>query len=157
MRQMNRIAAVVVLLMAGVALGWLIPVHVPNAHDPGDLPPILVPTLSAAVMGLMALLLGVRSWRTKGTGHDEQEDGEAAEDLGFGAEELVNLCLWIAASAATWLLLRYLGFIYAAGFIIAAGAIYSGVRKPWVVIVLAVAAPLLIDNVVWYGLNVQLP
>lgn len=157
MRQMNQIASVIVLLMAGVALGWLIPVHVPNAHDPGDLPPILVPTLSAAVMGLMAILLGVRSLRSKRAGHDEQEEGEAADDLVFGVEELVNLGVWVVASAATWLLLRYLGFVYAAGFIIAAGLVYGGVRKPWVVIVLAVAAPVLIDNIVWYGLNVQLP
>ena len=66
MRRINLAASLLILLIAALALGWLIPNYVPAAHDAGDLPPTLVPLLSMAVCALTALLLGISAWRRSG-------------------------------------------------------------------------------------------
>jgi len=39
MKRLNLTAALIILLIVGIAQLWLIPNYVPSAHDPGDLPP----------------------------------------------------------------------------------------------------------------------
>ncbi|MCP4628472.1 MAG: hypothetical protein GY850_33930 [bacterium] len=157
MRRINLAAALIILLIVGIAQGWLIPNYVPSAHDPGDLPPTLVPMLSMAVCGLTALLLGISAWRRSGNGSAESQDDEAAEQLIFGLNEAANLVLWLAATAVIWLLLKYVGFMAAAAVTIAAGTVYGGIRNVWIVLGSALIIPLLIDRIVWYGLNIRLP
>jgi len=157
MRRINLAAALIILLIVGIAQGWLIPNYVPSAHDPGDLPPTLVPMLSMAVCGLTALLLGISAWRRSGNSSAESQNDEAAEQLIFGLNEAANLVLWLAAAAVIWLLLKYVGFMAAAAVTIAAGTVYGGIRNVWIVIGSALIIPLLIDRIVWYGLNIRLP
>ena len=157
MRRINLAASLIILAMAGIALGWLIPNYVPSAHDPGDLPPTLVPMLSMAACALMALLIGVSAWRRSGDTPDETQDDEAAERLIFGLKEAANLLIWLAAAAVIWLLLKYVGFVAAAAVTIAAGTVYGGIRNVWIIIASALIIPLLIDKIVWYGLNIRLP
>ncbi len=157
MRRVNLAASLIILLMAGIVQGWLIPNYVPSAHDPGDLPPTLVPILSMAVCALMALLLGISAWRRNADVPDETRDDEAAEKLIFGLKEAANLLLWLAAAAVIWLLLKYVGFMAAAAVSIAAGTVYGGIRNVWIIIASGLIIPLLIDKIVWYGLNIQLP
>ncbi len=45
----------------------------------------------------------------------------------------------------------------AAAVTIAAGTVYGGIRNVWIIIASALIIPLLIDKIVWYGLNIQLP
>ena len=66
MKRVNLAASLIILLIVGIAQGWLIPNYVPSAHDAGDLPPTLVPMLSMAVCALTALLLGISAWRRSG-------------------------------------------------------------------------------------------
>ncbi len=157
MRRINLVAALIILLVVGIAQLWLIPNYVPSAHDAGDLPPTLVPMLSMAVCALTALLLGISAWRRSGDAPDETQDDEAAEQLIFGLRETANLLIWLAAAAVIWLLLKYVGFVAAAEVTIAAGTIYGGIRKVWIIISSALIIPLLIDKIVWYGLNIRLP
>jgi hypothetical protein len=157
MRRVNLAASLIILLIAGIAIGWLIPNYVPSAHDPGDLPPTMVPILSMAVCALTALLLGISAWRRSGDVPDEAQDNEAAERLIFGLKEAANLLLWLAATAVIWLLLKYVGFMAAAAVTIAAGTVYGGIRNVWIIIGSALIIPLLIDKIVWYGLNIRLP
>ena len=157
MRRVNLVASLRILVMVGLVLGWLVPNHVPSAHDAGDLPPTLVPILSMAVCALMAILLGISAWRRSGDVPDETQDDEAAEQLIFGLKEAANLLLWLAAAAVIWLLLKYVGFLAAAAVTIAAGTVYGGIRNVWIIISCALIFPLLIDKIVWYGLNIRLP
>ncbi|CAB1065737.1 hypothetical protein D1BOALGB6SA_10536 [Olavius sp. associated proteobacterium Delta 1] len=157
MRRVNLVASLIILLIFGIVLGWLIPNYVPSAHDAGDLPPTLVPILSMAVCALMALLLGISAWRRGGDVADETQDGDAAEQLIFGLKEAANLLLWLVAAAVIWLLLKYVGFVAAAVITIAAGTVYGGIRNAWIIIASALIIPLLIDKIVWYGLNLRLP
>lgn len=157
MKRVNLTAALIILLMVGITQLWLIPNYVPSAHDPGDLPPTLVPMLSTAVFGLTALLLGISAWRRRKDATDDDPDGEAAEQLIFGLKEAANLLLWLAAAAVIWLLLKYVGFIAAAAVTIAAGTVYGGIRNVWIVLASAIIIPLLVDKIVWYGLNIRLP
>jgi hypothetical protein len=41
MKRVNLAASLIILLIVGIAQGWLIPNYVPSAHDAGDLPPTL--------------------------------------------------------------------------------------------------------------------
>jgi len=157
MRRVNLVASLIILLLAGIVQGWLIPNYVPSAHDAGDLPPTLVPILSMAVCALMALLLGISAWRRNGDVADKIQDDEAADRLIFGLKEAANLLLWLAAAAVIWLLLKYVGFLAAAAVAIGAGTVYGGIRNVWIIIASALFIPLLIDKIVWYGLNIQLP
>ncbi len=157
MRRINLAASLIILLIAGIVQGWLIPNYVPSAHDAGDLPPTLVPMLSMGICALTALLLGISAWRRSGDAPDETQDDEAAEQLTFGLKEAANLVLWLAAAAVIWLLLKYVGFVAAAAVTIAAGTVYGGIRNVWIIIASALIIPLLIDKIVWYGLNIRLP
>ena len=157
MKRVNLAASLIILLIVGIAQGWLIPNYVPSAHDAGDLPPTLVPMLSMAVCALTALLLGISAWRRSGHVPDETQDDEAADQLIFGLKEAANLLLWLAAAVVIWLLLKYVGFVAAAAVAIAAGTFYGGLRNVWIIIASALIIPLLIDKIVWYGLNIQLP
>lgn len=157
MKHVDLAASLIIFAIAAMALGWLVPNYVPSAHDAGDLPPTLVPVLSMAVCALTALLLGVSAWRRRGDAPGKNRDDEAAELLAFGLKETANLLLWLAAAAVIWLLLKYAGFMAAAAVAIAAGTIYGGIRRVWIIIASALIIPLLIDRIVWYGLNIQLP
>jgi len=97
MKRVNLAASLIILLIVGIAQGWLIPNYVPSAHDAGDLPPTLVPMLSMAVCALTALLLGISAWRRSGHVPDETQDDEAADQLIFGLKEAANLLLCLAA------------------------------------------------------------
>ncbi len=157
MRRVNLAASLIIFVIVGMALGWVVPNYVPSAHDAGDLPPTLVPILSMAVCALTALLLGVSAWRRRGDVPDETQDDEAAEQLVFGLKEAANLLLWLVAAAVIWLLLKYVGFLAAAAVTIAAGTVYGGIRNLRIIISSALIIPLLIDKIVWYGLNIRLP
>lgn len=157
MRRVNLTAALIILLIVGIAQLWLIPNYVPSAHDPGDLPPTLVPMLSTGMCGLTALLLGISAWRRRGDAADEKPDSEAADQLIFGLKEAANLLIWLAAAAVIWVLLKYVGFMAAAAATIAAGTLYGGIRNVWIVLASAIVIPLLVDKIVWYGLNIKLP
>ena len=157
MRRLDLISSAVIIILAGFALLWLIPTHVPSRHDPGDLPPSLVPFLSAVVLGVTGLLLGISAWRKRKIPADGTKMNEAAETMGFGRKELGNLLLLSAAAGGYWLLMKLAGFEAASGALIAAGMWYGGMRKLWVVGVSAVAMPVLVSQVCWHALNIQLP
>jgi hypothetical protein len=157
MKRVNLMASLIILLMAGVVLGWLIPEHVPSAHDAGDLPPTMVPVLSMTICAAMAFLLGISAWRRRGDAADKTRGEEADGQLFFGLREAVNLLIWLAATAVIWLILKYIGFVAAATVTIAAGTAYGGIRNLWIIIPSALIIPLLIDKIVWYGLSIRLP
>jgi len=157
MRRVDLAASLLIFAIVAITLGWLVPNYVPSAHDAGDLPPTLVPVLSMAVCALTALLLGISAWRRRGEAPGKTRDDEAAELLVFGLKETANLLLWLASAAVIWLLLKYAGFVAAAAIAIAAGTIYGGIRRVWIIVASALLIPLLIERIVWYGLNVQLP
>jgi len=147
----------IILAFSGVALGWLIPSFVSTSYDAGDLPPSLISSLSMGVCALTAILLGISALRRKDDSHQDGQEDEAAEKLGFGIREAGNLLLWLAASGIVWLLLKFMGFEVAAGAVIAAGAVYGGIRNPLVVILAALIIPQIIDKAAWYGLQIRLP
>ena len=157
MRRMDLVASIIILAFSGMMLGWMIPNFVPQKHDAGDLPPSLMPFLSMSIFALTALLLGISAWRRKDDNHQNDPDDEATEKLVFGIREAGNLLLWLAASGIASLLLKFVGFEVAAGALIAAGAVYGGIRNPIVIAIAALIIPQIIDKAAWYGLQIRLP
>jgi len=157
MKRVDLAASIIILAFSGLALGWLIPSFISTNYDAGDLPPSLISSLSMGVCAITAILLGISSWRRKDDNHQEAQEDEAAEKLSFGIREAGNLMLWLAAAGIVWLLLKFVGFEVASGAVIAAGAVYGGIRNPLKVVLAALIIPQVIDKAVWYGLNIKLP
>ena len=157
MRRLDLVSSMVILVLSGIALFWLIPNHVPTRHDAGDLPPNLIPMLSAGILAFAALLLGISAWRKKDTETDDDQKGEAFEEMGFGLNELGNLAILLAASGVYWLILKHVGFEVASGVLLVAGMWYGGLRKIWIIVGTAVIIPLFISQVAWYTLHIKLP
>ncbi len=157
MRRLDLISSLIIVGLAGFALIWLIPNHVPTRHDPGDLPPNLMPLLSAGALGLAGLLLGISAWRKKEKDFDAAKMNEAAETMGFGLTELKNLGVILAASGVYWLIMKYAGFEVASAILIAAGMWFGGLRKIWLMAALAIVVPVLVSKIAWYTLNIKLP
>lgn len=157
MRRVDLVASIIILTISAVVLGWLIPNFIVTKYDAGDLPPTLIPSLSMGVCALTGILIGISAWRRKDDRHQNSQEDETIEKLSFGIREAGNLLLWLAAAGIVWLLLKFAGFEVAAGAVIAAGAIYGGIRNPIVVILAALIIPQVIDKAVWYGLQIRLP
>ena len=157
MRRVDLVASIIILAFSAVALGWLIPNFITTKYDAGDLPPSLISSLSMGVCALTAILLGISAWRRNGWNHQDNQKDDAPQTLFFGIREAGNLLIWLAAAGVVWLLLKFAGFEVAAGVVIAAGAVYGGIRNPIVVILSALIIPQVIDKAVWYGLQIQLP
>jgi hypothetical protein len=58
MKRVNLAASLIILLIVGIAQGWLIPNYVPYAHDAGDPPPTLVPMLEFSLRQALILYKG---------------------------------------------------------------------------------------------------
>jgi hypothetical protein len=157
MKKMDLFAALIIVLLAGFALIWLIPNHVSSRHDVGDLPPTLIPYLSAGILGIAGLLLGISAWRKKELESDDTETSEAAETLGFGLNELGNLGILAVVSLIYWLVMKHAGFELASGALIITGMWYGGFRKIWIIAAAAICIPVFFSRLAWYTLDIQLP
>ena len=113
--------------------------------------------MTREICALTGILIGISAWRRKAGRQQSRQADEADEKSAFGAREAGNLILWSAAAGIVWLLLKFAGFEVAAGAIIAAGAVYGGIRNPIVVVLIALIVPQIIDKAVWYGLQIRLP
>ncbi len=157
MRRINIVSSIVIMILALIALVWLIPNNVPSWHDPGDLPPYMMPVLSVFIFAITGLLIGISAWRKKDEDFDESQLNEAAETMSFGVKEASNLGLWLAASIVYCVLLKFAGFEVASGLLIAGGMFYGGLRNFWIIAAGSVVVPILIVQLSWHVLNIRLP
>ena len=157
MKYLDIVSSIIIIVLAGVAMFWLIPNHVPTRHDPGDLPPNLMPMLSAGVLAFTGILLGISAWRKKDFQSDDQQNEKALEKIGFGFKEFTNLVILMLASAVYLLVLKHAGFEVASGLLMATAMLYAGLRNIWIIAGVSIVMPVLIVQVAWHTLNIQLP
>lgn len=125
-------AGLVLAALSLFALLWLIPTQTTGAAGAYDVSPGFFPRVAAsAVLILSVLFLGHRFARFRALKrHPSSSDGGAI---------LTEIAVWTVACAAIWIGLWQIGFLVVAPLIIALAMIAAGVRRWWLIALLAAA------------------
>lgn len=151
-------AAVVLVAFAAVGLAWVVPTQTSPPQMALDLPPAFVPNLALGVLLVLGVVLGLRAqWRLRNAKIQDHDIEFGAEASGFGRAELINTSLWFLVSALAMLAMPVLGFAITGGLMIIAAMLFAGQRNPWVVGLVGIIAPVLIDQLSWHALSIELP
>jgi len=154
------LAASTLLTLAGIlSLAWLIPDQVPVPAGPDQgLSARFMPTVAVSALTVLAFLLGmnvlIRKLRGLAPLAEENEDND---DQGFGAAEAVNTMVLLAGSGVYVGLLATVGFVVSTAFGLAVCLYFGGVRNRLLIVALCLGIPLVLEQILWWGLTIQLP
>lgn len=143
------LVAVVVLLGAYVLIGT------PGiAVNPGteNQNPRAYPFLIGILLVVAGIAIGVQVWRGRAAPAEEGEDIDTDQPANWR-----GVVILIALFAAHALLIGYIGWPLAAALLFGGTAVTLGARRWWAVAVAALALPVILLYVFWYGLSVYLP
>jgi hypothetical protein len=140
-------AGLVLAAMSVFALFWLFPNYIVSGSNEYDVGPEFFPKLAAwTVFGLSIVLIISRVIR-----FELSVNGRSGKSIVF------EIVVWAMISALTLVGLLKIGFLITAPLIISLGALASGYRIWWVIAMLAIAFPLLLDQAAWMVFTVDLP
>ncbi|MBN3561043.1 tripartite tricarboxylate transporter TctB family protein [Aliamphritea spongicola] len=155
----NIIAASALLLTGLISWFYLIPRYV--ATDPEQafgLSPAFMPQVAAGCVCLLASLLLIKSLRIRFTRmpamDEESEDGD---DLQFAGQECLYLGVFAVYATSFMLMFQSLGFAITSTCALAGIMWVFRIRPHWLIILLAVSVPLLLQTALWYGLTIDMP
>ncbi len=142
------IAAGIVLAAISIfALVWLFPNYIVPATGENDIGPEFFPKLAAwAVLGLSILLVTSQIMR-----FNRSDTGIAGRTI------LFEIAAWMAISVVTLLGILKIGLFIISPLIIILGAVLCGYRKWWIIVVLAVIFPVVLEQAAWLVFTVDLP
>ncbi|MFK5977662.1 MAG: tripartite tricarboxylate transporter TctB family protein [Rhizobiaceae bacterium] len=140
-------AGLVLAAMSIVALLWLIPYYVELGTSKHDVGPAFFPRLTAfVVLGFSILLVITKALRYK----------KGKPELS-GASIVLETIIWATISILVIVGISNIGFLITSTLLVGFGAIISGYRTWWVIALLAVAFPVIIDQMAWLVFTVDLP
>lgn len=144
---MDIVAGLVLAAMSIVVLLWIIPNYVELGTSKHDVGPAFFPRLTASiVLGLSVLLVVSKTIRYR-----KGNPGLS------GISILLEITVWAVIAILAVVGISNIGFLFTSTLLIGLGAIASGHRKWWVIVVLAVAFPFIIDQMAWLVFSVDLP
>jgi Tripartite tricarboxylate transporter TctB family len=136
--------------MAVAALMWLIPNYIVSGAGEYDVGPAFFPKMAAwIVLGLSLSLVALKSFGLKTAVLNSW--GRSGKSIVF------EIIIWSLIATLALLGIAKTGFLLTASLIIGLGAIVCGYRTWWLIAVLAVAFPLLVNQLVWAVFTVALP
>jgi len=156
LRQTHIWSGVVIGAIMLVFLLWIIPNYTYPPDSELDLAPSFIPSLAVTVTLLLSILLVVTALLTKKRddgGHEEFGD----ETTGMGWQEFKNLGLWILVSMGAWFGTVHVGFEPAMTVFLAIGLFYAGLRKYWLLAIIAIATPIILSQFAWHIFTSELP
>ena len=142
--------AAAILVVAGLAAIFVV---IPAQTGEGEaygLPPAAYPTLGATVLTVCAGLLLIASIRPRGA-----ERGDDSMPAGPVAWRHAGVVL--AVLAASFVVIRYLGFLIGGSLTIAAFMVYMGSRSAIGVAAVSIATPVAIYLFFWQLFSIPLP
>lgn len=145
--QLDIAAGAVLAAISLFALLWLVPNHTESSASEHDLSPGVFPTLAAAtVLALSVLMVAVRlrHWGRSGTAKG-------------GLSVLIEVAAWTALSVLVVLGLSEVGFLATMPILIALWMVVGGRKVWWQILLLASLFPLAIDRLAWMIFSVALP
>ena len=128
-------------------LFWLVPENTQPAASDLDISPGLFPSVAAGVV--LALSVGMIVHRLV---RRSDLEGPLA-----GGTILIELVVWAAVAVAVRLALPSIGFLPVAVAILAVGGVAVRYRTWWILRLLAVLFPLIVDIGAWHVFTVDLP
>jgi tripartite tricarboxylate transporter TctB family protein len=143
-------AGLVLAAISVTALLWLIPNFIESGASEYDIGPAFFPKLTAwVVLALSVALTLTNMVRYRASG---------SRDLsGQGWSVLFEIFAWTLVGGLTLFGLSKVSFLLTAALLVAFGAVVAGYRRWWVIAVLALVFPVVVDQIVWLVFTVDLP
>ncbi len=124
------VAGLVLAALSLFALLWLIPTQTKSAAGAYDVSPGFFPRLAAsAVLILSVIFVGHRVAR-----FGQMRQQKTSSD---GGAILTEIVVWTIACAAIWIGLWQIGFLVVAPLVIAIAMVAAGVRRWWLIVIVA--------------------
>jgi len=137
--------------MAALALLWLIPNYIVSAAGEYDVGPAFFPKMSAWIVLVLSLSLVIIKVYGLKTEAKTLPGGRSGQSIVF------EIIIWSLIAVLALLGITKSGFVLTASLIIGLGAIACGYRTWWLIALLAVVIPLIINQLVWIIFTVALP
>ena len=144
---MDIVAGLFLALLAVIALVWIIPSHTETTSSDYDVSAAFFPYLAVwTTFGFSILLIISRLLkfqRLKGNLIDRRI--------------LIEVVCWSGISIITFGGLAFIGFAWTMPLLVASAMIFSGNRTWWLIGLLSIAFPILVDQLIWLIFTVDLP
>ena len=108
-------------------------------------------------MLVLAVLLFLTSWFDGSGGSDQPHEEFGSEARGIGWRELGDLATWSLFAVVLMVGFIHAGFLPTAVPALALAMLYAGERNWLLIASVAIAVPVLIQQVAWHAFTVQLP
>ena len=145
--QVDVAAGAILAAISLFTLLWLVPNQTESSASEHDLSPGFFPTLAAATVLFLSVLIVASRLRHWGR-------GEAGSR---GLSVLVEMASWTALSALVVLGLSEVGFLATMPILIALWMLVGGRKVWWQVLLLASLFPVVVDQLAWMIFSVALP
>lgn len=149
----------VLIIFSLVCLVWVIPNYTSPPQSKLGVRPSFIPNVAVGTMLFLSILMLYQNFKhrksNQETGVDDEEFG--AEASGLGLAELANLSLWTVSSAIVVFLMGILGYKIVSSLFMVCLMLYSGQRRPVILIIVSILTPFLIWQITWYAFSIQLP
>lgn len=142
------VAGLILALLAGLALVWLVPGHVERSLSDHDVQPGFFPNLAAGIVLVLSLGLVLQRFLRA---------GKMQSAFGQGRFVPVDLAIWVVVAGLAMVGLHTIGFLIVAPLLIAAGMLFAGCRRIWLIAAVAILFPVLVDQAAWHVFTVDLP
>jgi hypothetical protein len=156
-RRTDIFSGIVLALTAVLLLIWIIPAHTSPPQSEGNLSPAFLPSFATVVLLVLAILLTGSSLLRSPAEADEPHEEFGTETSGIGWRAAGDIGLWSAFSIAMMAGFLTIGFLATAIPALVFLMAYAGQRSPIAIGLVAVAIPLLIQQVSWHAFGVQMP
>lgn len=156
-RRTDIVSGLVLACLAVILLVWVIPENTSPPQSTGNLAPAFLPSAAAIVMFVLALLLAGVTWFSRSRTDDEPHEEFGAEARGIGLREAGDIVTWCAVAVVMMAGFVTIGFVATAIPALVAMMLYAGERN-WIAIgAMAVAVPILLQQIAWHAFTVTLP
>lgn len=157
-RWINIGTGLVALLSSLCAVFLLIPHNIKIITDvETGISPSLFPYIGSIGLGVFAAILIIVNLTNILKDKMIEEESEDKETLEFGRTEVVNMLILLGSSMIYVYLMKCTGFLIAAAIYTSGAMFLCGVRKIHLFLVGAIIIPLVLERILWYGLQIQLP
>ena len=144
---MDIVAGLFLAFLAVITLVWIIPSHTETTSSDYDVSAAFFPYLAVwTTFGFSILLIISRLLKF------QRLQGNII-DRGI----LIEVVCWSGISIITFGGLAFIGFVWTMPLLVASAMIFSGNRSWWLIGVLSIVLPILIDQFIWVIFTVDLP
>jgi len=156
-RRTDIFSGLVVAIVALILLFVVIPHHTSPPQSENNLSPAFMPSVAVVVMFAMASILMLTSWFRASESTDELHEEFGAEAHGVGLADLADIILSCMFAVAVMIGFKTIGFLATSIPALALMMLYARQRNLLAIGVVAVAVPVVIQQIALHAFSVQFP